>query len=142
MRLPSRAPTQVRSLPPCGGGLGRGVAQQKVRVVSDAPGVSARRKESPCGTPLPAPPPQAGRERRELCCRPTLRSPPLMHFENWLLRRAKQEHDAIIARIGHPAAAIDPVPSGAPTKLSQSHEFRDRMILRVRTIGRGDLRRA
>jgi hypothetical protein len=33
----TRAPTTVRSLPPCGGGLGRGVAPEKVPAVDDAP---------------------------------------------------------------------------------------------------------
>src|SRR5689334_15778130 len=45
------APTRVRSLPPCGGGLGRGVAQQTVPVVVDA-----RRTVSARENPSVAPP--------------------------------------------------------------------------------------
>src|SRR4030095_3514147 len=59
---PNLFPRTVRSLPPCGGRWGRGVAQEKV-FEKDACRQRSSRESTSCGTPLPSPPPQGGRER-------------------------------------------------------------------------------
>src|SRR5580704_9348684 len=58
--------TQMRSLPPCGGGLGRGVgadAQSLQRSHSLAANKNRDTESLARVTPLPVPPPQGGRER-------------------------------------------------------------------------------
>ncbi len=64
MRIEVGEANSVCSLPPCGGGLGRGVAAS--REFGVAQGKSA--DTEPAVSPLPVPPPQGGRERRGANC--------------------------------------------------------------------------
>ena len=67
------AATKVRSLPPCGGGLGRGVAQQKVLIV-DAHQVPNRK--NPRVAPLSLPLPRKGGGNGETATAETAKSTP------------------------------------------------------------------